>query len=133
MFRKSINALACVVSLGIGALIYVLFGNGTYIFDFVQSFLSFETVALSDELSFMRFYFADYPWALSLACSLVLVFGEGSRRVILAVSISVAFGIIWEIFQELQVVNGTSDIWDVVAYFVAGVTAIIINLKEFER
>ena len=130
MSKKTVNVLSTAVSLLTGCAIYVVFSPKTYISKLIRKYISIKETVIPSEWVFVRYYLTDYLWALAFACCLNILLGFDRKQVIFSAAVSVVFGVIWELLQKLNIVGGTGDILDVFMYLLAGITAIIINIKE---
>lgn len=133
MSRRVVNYLAGFLSLLLGFVLYLLFRENTYVSELFAWLPFIENVRQMTggmECDFLRFYFPDYLWGLSLGCFLQGVFdgsGKGAQMCALA---AFSCGVVWEIMQWIGIVKGTADMLDVLMYFLAGVTCLIFNCKE---
>ena len=77
LFKKRLYIIICLTSLITGLCIYVLFRSNTYIAlifsDFTFISIIRKTVAPIDSI-FLKFYFVDFLWALSLYSGLSAIF-----------------------------------------------------------
>jgi len=134
--KRKKNILFSLTSLIAGGLLYVWFRKNTYIggmlngIGIVEIFREKYMFQVND---FFRFYLPDFLWGLSLGCGLIAIHNPRKKGVIICASYSFLCGIIWEILQHLEVLNGTGDVHDVIMYLLASVVCIIINLKETRR
>ena len=123
-------ALNSVGALLLGATIYLLFREGTYI----HSFLSFSAFAWAESHFFgayiLRYYASDFLWTYSLCCALYAVVLPRRRGGIVLALCSGGLGIVWEILQWSDRVQGTGDMWDCLTYGLAAIVAIYINIRK---
>ena len=133
MFQKAVNLSVCAISLLFGCVIYAFLGEGTYIANKINEVVTIEAIPISVGMNIVRNYLVDYLWGLALSCGLFVVCGEGKKSAIASISLAVGCGLLWELLQKIGIVGGPGDLLDVVAYLLAGTTAILINLKEFEK
>ncbi len=121
------------ISLLIGLLIYLIFRENTIVSRFVSSFVDLTILRNAffwAENDFLKYYFADYLWALSLACGLHIIFVPKIKGSFLCAVTVLLFGAFFEIMQYFGIVNGTGDFLDVISYLLAALTVNIINLKR---
>lgn len=132
MSKRSQNVLLAVTSLIFGGMIYLVLRPNTQISKLFQSFsinISLQTPKDSCVFTFLEYYFVDFLWCFSLCCSLVAVFLPRKRGVMTCSAIGVAWGILWEMLQYIGIANGTGDIFDIIAYLLAGIICILANKK----
>ena len=112
-----------------GALLYLFFRENTYLSRIISSFIDISKTQkaaafLSCDLT--MYYLPDYLWALSLCLGLCCVIYHPARTKASAI-ITIAAGVLWEIFQYTDIVFGTGDIHDIILYLAASFTAVTIN------
>ena len=124
--------------LSVGALIYILFRQGTYIHkwfeELIPGFINcFENTASDLKLiKFLKYYFVDFVWCLALNFSLLAVLDF--KKTFYAVGFaSAVFGFLFELAQLLDFVSGTFDFIDVVMYIIASLCAVMVNIKIIKR
>ena len=110
----------CTLSLVLGLMIYLLFREGTYIHSLFG--MDKRLVSRNECTDLIGFYFSDAAWAYSLFFSLELVWNNRAVVFICALFLSV----IWEIAQLFKIVGGTFDYFDIITYFAALISAVII-------
>ena len=133
MLRRITFAAASVASLMIGAIIYVLFRPNSYIAIFVDGIMDMGTLRQfleSSSTDFLKFYFPDFLWTLSLCFCLYAVFGLTKKRIIFFSLVAFFCSVAWEIIQWFSIVSGTGDIIDVIMYLLAGICAASLGLKK---
>lgn len=136
--RRILFLTVSAVSLFLGLLIYVLFRSGTYIHLFLNSIDSFDeflTLKYNNYFTcFLKYYFADFLWGISLSCFLSAVSDKSNlKRIVANSTIPVVLGVLLEIFQNAGLINGTADFCDVLMYVAAGLFHAVINIILFKR
>jgi len=127
--ERVICGIICFTTVFIGAVLYLLFRESTYISRFLCSFLDISALRKSVSFlscDFFRCYLPDYLWALSLSMGLCCVLDHPSRAK-LSAAIAFSAGVVWEILQYSNIVQGTGDIHDIILYLAAAFTAVMIN------
>lgn len=132
--------LCSVVSLTLGVVIYLIFRKETYLHIVLPETidLKFEHIREATEencfISFLKYYFVDFLWGFSLCCSLLAVvdFKKRSRAVVVG-CVSAAWGLLFELAQQISLVKGTFDFWDVLMYILAAVIVALINKFLIKR
>ncbi|MBP3626833.1 MAG: hypothetical protein J6J39_02155 [Clostridia bacterium] len=125
-----------IFSLLLGALIYLIFRKETIFSEFFsnsQVVCYLQGLVKNFKCDFIRYYLADFLWALSLSCGLHIVFNPQMRGSFACSVIVVLFGASYEFLQYKKIINGTGDLADVCLYLLATITVNIINLKVRER
>ncbi len=134
MNNKKINIIISILSLSLGGLIYVFYRENTYISNFVETLVNLSILRNTFspfECNFIKYYFIDYLWALSLTTALSTLFN--SKRCILPICLFVCLlGFVWELLQLLNIISGSGDIADVFMYLTAITTAVIINFSKIK-
>lgn len=131
--KQRTNILLCAGSLIIGGFFYILFRETTYIgrlfgkLYFVQDLRKAFAFLSCD---FLKYYLPDYLWCFALGCGLCVIDTASPKSVFIWATVAVSCGFLWEIMQYIGFINGTGDIWDMLMYFVAGISCIIINLRR---
>lgn len=133
MTKRIRNVMIAVLALVAGGLIYILLRENTYIAQLFHhnkmiSFLR-QTIPM-DKWMWISFYLPDYLWGFALTCALIALFMPSRKGAVLCGVAAALCGLAWELLQVSQLVRGTGDWWDVMMYFVASTTGILINLKE---
>ena len=127
------TAVPGLLSLLIGAVLYILFRPASYVallFGNVGWVSQLQDLLRPVGCDFLRFYFPDFLWAFALSCGLQTVFMPQKWGVAACGTAAFACGVIWEGLQKTGAVSGTGDWLDVLMYFLAGVASILINIKE---
>ena len=133
MTKPAHNVMITVVALLAGGFLYILFQENTYIAQLFQhsNTISFLRQSISnDKWMWISFYLPDFLWGFALTCALIAVFMPTPKGVVLCGVAAALCGLSWELLQVSQLVRGTGDWWDVMMYFLASTTGILINLKE---
>ena len=82
-------------------------------------------ISFTDEWVFIKNYFPDALWAYAFVSSIFIIW---NRKVIYGwLFIVILFFVAFEILQYLHFIKGTGDVWDVITYFIATFTAVILN------
>ena len=133
MSRRSINILLGTAALLLGCSIYVVFRSDSYVAGFFDRFrwILFLRVQFAPfGMGFLKFWFPDFLWGLSLGCYLQAIHLSKLRGTLLFGSISFLCGATWELLQLVAIVPGTGDWLDILLYFLASAICVRINLKE---
>ena len=136
MSNKIIFIVLGLFSLLSGFIIYILFRENTYIALVTEKFVSlafFRQHLNMYSSDFLKYYFVDFLWAFSLCCFLYAIYSTNLKKCIVYTIIVLFLGAIWEILQTINFVNGTGDIWDIIMYLIACMTAIIIKIKRSKK
>ena len=136
MSKKCVHILLSSTALVLGGFIYVLFRENTYIAVFFKDFsliCDLQNTLCAINCDFLKYYFADYLWGLSLCCALHAVFTPNLQGSIYCCCTAVFCGILWEILQYCSLISGTGDLWDVVMYLLACICCLHINNKEIRK
>ncbi len=135
MLRKRLLlALISFVSISIGLIIYLTLRENTYIHLFVGETFSdklyIEHSKTNPFIIFIKYYFVDFLWCLSLLFALASISFSFSKKLIIAISIvSFVLGVLFEILQYYCLVNGTFDVADIVMYLIASIVGSAINIE----
>lgn len=140
-FRKKNIIFGCVGfgSLIIGLFIYLIFRENTYVAKFVSVHINIDFLRdlfLPFENNFIKYYFVDYLWGLSLSCGLHIIFFPNMKHSIVLTIIVFIFGAVYEALQKSDVISGTGDIADIILYLLAGFCVNLINfilIKKEEK
>lgn len=119
-------------SLLLGGMIYLLFRPHTYIALIVSNYIQFDRITEClrwMNCGWVKFYLADYLWALSLSGGLHLIFQPDRRGTVWCALTVISYGGIYELLQQLNWISGTGDLWDLLMYILAALTANILNLS----
>ncbi len=133
MSKKVLFALIGIISLCLGGLIYVLFKETTYVSQVVSDLISLDKIKHHLDFfnnEFVKNYFTDFLWALSLSCFLFCIYEPNLKSSIAISGFVFLFGSLWEILQWMNCINGTGDFFDILMYFTAGITTISINQRS---
>ena len=136
MNRKIYNIALSVSSLSIGGAYYLLFKNNTILEGIVCRLVDF--MPIKHHLpritsTYFNNHFCDFLWAFSLFCGLSAIFSPTKKcRRIIFISV-VILGIIWELFQLYDVVGGTGDLLDVIAYISGAFVSLLITTKKEKK
>ena len=138
MKRRLFLVIASLICLISGLIIYIFLREGTFIHLFFEkNFFVREISAFSADnffVSFLKYYFVDYLWCVSLSFLLTAISYEISFRKIVFISVSSSlFGILLEAAQFFSVINGTADFIDVSMYVAAGVFSAAFNIVIFNK
>ena len=112
----------CLFSLLIGIFFYIV-GR--------TEFLSILGTVVNDFLLTASFYVPDALWAYALYFALSLF-----QNSFIATILTIGAGILWEVLQKTNLVNGTFDFFDIILYLIATLVAVIINKlwrKKYEK
>lgn len=115
--------LNCIIGLSLGTLIYISFGENTYINKIITIPFSFH----SPFTDVLLFYVADALWAYALTFALSLFISETLSGIVTAI-----YGILWEILQSFHPSMGTFDTADIIMYLSASTFAVLI-IKSYKR
>ena len=131
--RKRIRFLIWgIASLLLGTAIYVLFRENTYFSKLVLTKIDITQIKqnlLFLDNAFVKYYFPDFLWAFSLNCLLHAIYLPNVKGSVKCSLIAFLTGVLYEVFQCLNIVSGTGDLVDVLLYLLAVVTVIFINQK----
>lgn len=126
-------------SLVIGLLIYLIFRENTYISKFVLSHINISLLRdafYPIENNFLKYYFVDYLWGLSLSCGLHVILLPKIKQSFNITIVVFIIGALYEGFQKIDIIGGTGDITDMFLYLLAGLTVNLINfilIKKEEK
>lgn len=116
----------------LGFVIYILFRENTHISKLVLAKID---VSLIKEIfyffdnDFVKYYLPDFLWAFSLNCLLHAIYLPNVKVSIKCSLVAFLIGVLYEVFQCLNIVSGTGDLLDVLLYLLAVVTVLLINQK----
>lgn len=122
--------------MSIGVFLYVLFRKNTYIskiFDFIPVVSDIRQRIDIQIPDFFKYYLSDFLWGFALSCGLISIHNLNRKGDIICASIAFFLGVLWEFLQSTGILKGTADLHDVILYFLASLTSIIINSKEMEE
>lgn len=110
-----------------GGILYVLFRNNTYISQFVERFVEINWLheqLYTKKIGFLKYYLPDFLWAFALCFALIAIF---DKKTFICAATSFVYGLLWEFLQYMDIIDGTGDIYDIIMYLTASVTAVMIN------
>lgn len=132
MSRRWLNILVGTVSLLLGCLFYICFRETTYValaFGKMALVADLQQIGRSYSCHFVRYYFPDFLWGLSLGCFLQAIHLPNKWGCVSCSAVVCFLGIFWEVLQHTKIVSGTGDLLDVLMYLSAGFCVAIINYK----
>lgn len=137
---KLFYVIFSLILLVLGVAIYVFFREGTYIHRLLPQVVNelTEPVRIVAEgnvfADFLKYYFADFLWCLSLNFLLLCVTDIKKQSKVLTVcAVSALWGIFYEVAQRFEIVSGTFDFVDIIMYIFASVSAVTINKNFLKR
>ena len=133
MSKRWWNIIVGVTALFFGGGLYVFLRSGSYVaglFDGVDWVVRLRLVLKPYAYGPVSYLLPDYLWGLSLSCSLVTICEPDAKGLFFCVALAFACGCIWEMVQFLGVVQGTCDILDVLMYFLASLSCVLLNLRR---
>lgn len=123
-----------------GLSIYLFLRVNTYIHDSLPYLLNqflfdfYNKVEKTAFIDFLRFYFVDFLWCISLSFALCAIVSNLSVQSVTLITVfTFILGTIFEIFQLLSVIHGTFDITDICMYAAASLLCAAINIKIIKR
>ena len=122
-----------IVSLLTGFIIYLLFRENTYISRFIDNFVDLSAVRKCCkplESDFLKYYFPDYLWALSLTSALHMIFSPKKSESWFCSLTTLLLGCAYELLQFFNLISGTGDFVDVLLYLFGGFTINAIAIKK---
>ena len=134
--RRQTNVVIVILALVIGALMYIVLRENTYIAKiFCDNHLVADIRELLDNDGWYKAscYLPDFLWGLGLTCGLILVSEPSRLGCFYCALVTILCGLVWESLQILHLVFGTGDIWDVFMYISAATIGFLINIKEREK
>lgn len=134
------SVLLSALSLLLGLIIYIFMRNETN-FHFLlpegicNFFFGISTAVPDNPITdFLRFWFVDFLWGVSLTFALISVSSEATKKKFISASvISFAAGVLFEVAQLFSLVSGTFDVLDIVMYAAASLLCALISVKTFLR
>ena len=119
-----------------GGLIYLLFRPNVYAVRWVPE--NKYLLLLRESLRwmgtpFVKYYLADYLWAVALSCGLHLIFSPKVKGSCICTTIVLLYGLTFELSQYCGFISGTGDLWDVLMYILAGISVNILNLSRSRK
>lgn len=134
MSARKQSLLIGILLLLAGGIIYILFREETHIAGIFNNISAISAVRQSlgsfSDNDFLRFYFPDYLWGLSLCCCLLAICIPEGIGIYACGGTAILTGIVWELLQYLYIVSGTGDIVDVGMYIFAGLTGILVYKRR---
>lgn len=118
------------LSLGIGALLYGLYRQDTYIGKLIGNIVQISLPISSAFSALAAWYLPDYLWMFSLTCALFAIMLPKGKTLLIWGGVSFFAGAVWEALQRMQIVSGTADLWDVFLYSMAVLSAAIIEITN---
>ncbi len=136
MKRRYIYVLLCILTLGIGGGLYIIFRPDTYVAEFVRGIApavnDIYTKANTLNCDFLKYYLPDFLWAFSLNCGLNAIFNTKKSYLITACAVSL-LSIFWETAQYLGIVSGTGDFIDMAMYLFAVLLILIFEIIYYKK
>ena len=123
-------------SILVGLMLYLLFRENTYVSNFVENYVDLEYprhCARALECNFLKFYFPDFLWAMSLDCWIHIAVFPDNKYSLVCSAIVGAFGILYEVLQLSCMVSGTFDIVDILMYLSAASLVSVFYCTEIHR
>ncbi len=133
MKNRVFYTITSIILLCCGGLLYIIFRENTYIaeiFSVLPAINVLQKSASNIKLEFFKYYLQDFLWAVSLNLALFIVIEPTFKQGVICSVITFLFGTLWEILQYLEIISGTSDICDILMYFMATIFAILIFIKK---
>ncbi len=129
-----------IISLCLGLMIYIFLRDGTFIHSALPSGLREAACEVCKKTGnnffadFLRYYFADFLWCLSLNFALLAVAELKSKKTLYTIAMISAFlGVVFEFAQYIGLTSGTFDFIDIFMYIIASVSAVAISIKILKR
>ena len=136
MSKRLFYTILCIASLLAGASIYAIFRENSYIGAFASNLFPIEPIKeflKTHTNSFFKFYLADFLWCFSLCLGLFAILVQKYKYATFCVCTAFAFGTAWEVLQYVGLIRGTGDIFDVITYFLAALTAMILFIIKEKK
>ncbi len=139
--KKTKIKLIILYVIGIGTLIaglivYLFFREPSHISEIIDSLLPITFLGNSNgfaEYQLLKYWLPDFLWAVSFSAWLHIALSPGLKgSVFCFVTVSLT-GIVFEIFQNIDVISGTADVLDIIAYISASALMSIIYLFLKEK
>ena len=131
--KLTIYFFITIVSLLTGFIIYLLFRENTYISRFIENFVDLSAVrkwCKPLESDFLKYYFPDYLWSLSLTSALHMIYNHKKLESWICSLSTLILGCVYELLQYLDLISGTGDFVDVLLYLLGGFTINVIAMKR---
>ena len=122
--------IAC-LSLTLGGIYYLLFTCGTYLHSALYYLFpaTVDVFPISCNNGVVRYYLADFLWALSLCSFLLAIFIPKKKGKIIIGTAVALYGLLWELLQHFGIISGTGDLFDILMYLLAAFAVTIIKIK----
>ena len=134
------SVILSALSLFLGLIIYIFMRSETnfhfLLTEGIRNYLFNISNAVPDNFftDFLRFWFVDFLWGMSLTFALISVTVEATKKKIITVScVSFLAGALFELAQLFSLVSGTFDIFDVAMYAAASLISAAVSIKLFLR
>lgn len=134
------SALLSMLFLISGLAIYAFMRSDTYFHELLPQGLRESLFGISNAVpdniltDFLRFWFVDFLWCLSLNFALIYVSSEANKKNFIITScVSFSAGAVFEIAQKFSIVSGTFDVFDIMMYAAASVLCAALSIKLFLR
>lgn len=125
--RTLIRLGSCLIILMIGAGVYVVYNPKTLFLTCLGVNLPYLVNSSRSLVSTMiSSYLADYLWAVSFTMIIQSIM-DLKREWICLLLLCPLLGVIFEVMQYLNWVSGTSDILDVLVYYLGSLTVIMME------
>jgi len=123
--------LSCIVIAGVslllGLLVYLLFNQTTYLYISLPDWLHFRQITIDNNIlnALLKNYCADLLWAISFTFVVqsILMIEPPKAYLLLFTSL---LGVVVEVMQLLNILNGTFDFYDILVYFLGALISIFI-------
>lgn len=115
-------------ALGLGALLYGIYRQDTYIGGIISSVISISLPVNGFFSEVAAWYFPDCLWMFSMNCALFAVMLPKGKEVLLWCAVALFVGVLWETLQFFDFISGTADLWDILMYSMAAFSAAMIAL-----
>lgn len=117
------------ISLFIGASIYVLFRKDTYIAKLINGYIKTPSITCQSPIIYiLTCHITDALWGFALTFSLSIIFSP-----ILSALMAFLYGLLWELCQKYNIISGTYDIIDILMYLLASFSASTIIYKSNKK
>ena len=118
-----------IVSLVTGLMLYLIYRETSYVSEFINYLLplrGLRKVFSFAECEFLKFWIPDFLWALSFSAWLHIALIPDFKGSVLCALIVSLSGTVFEFLQQFDVISGTADFWDIIAYISA---SMLISIK----
>jgi len=119
--------LHCILPLMIGVMFYTLsHGSRLVLFSWLKinryievllQKISLKYIYNLNSFKYINSYFPDVLWSYAFTSTLILYFSESQSKYKFEIILPLIVGIITEVLQYYNHINGTFDIFDLFAYF----------------